>query len=47
MGPVYYDSRPIELVVGGPNDISAHWACSMVQKCKEEKRRVGEEVMQM
>jgi len=33
----------VELVVSRPNDISAHWACSMVQKYKEEKRRVGEE----
>jgi hypothetical protein len=32
------DNDTRELVVTRPNDISAQGACSMVQKCKEEKK---------
>jgi hypothetical protein len=45
-GQQHSETALVELVVTGSNDVSAHWAFSMVQKCKEEKRKVGQ-VMQM
>jgi hypothetical protein len=33
------DNNTRKLVVTSPNDISARWACSMVKKCKEKKKK--------